>query len=234
MPGNPPPGRQNDRVTPPRRARRALLAVLLVPVLALTGCGAEKPKSQPTASPSVDLPTGNVQVPEGVTLTKAGTTLALRQPAVVAYEPNSQRSSVLSLSVDAILTGRISDFAAYQLDARTRASRPYYVRVTVKNVGAGDLSRSPVPLLAVDTRNTLIQPSSFNNSFGRCPSQPLPAGFAPTHTVRMCLVYLVPAGGTLTAMSFRPLQAFEPIIWKGTIQPAPVPKKPATKKKAKR
>ena len=82
------------------------------------------------------------------------------QPAVVAYEPNTERSSVLSMSVNSVQTGQIQDFATYQLDARTRRSRPYYVRVTAKNVGKGDLSRAAVPLLAVDTRDTLIQPSS--------------------------------------------------------------------------
>ena len=35
----------------------------------------------------------------------------------MAYEPNTQRSSVLALTVDSVQTGRISDLAAYQLDA---------------------------------------------------------------------------------------------------------------------
>ena len=34
-----------------------------------------------------------------------------------------------------------------------------------------------------------------------------------------CLVYLVPEGGKLTGVSFRPLQAFEPILWKGESDP---------------
>lgn len=216
--------------------RHALLAAVLVPALALSACGgsdgggAKGKGATPTASPSVDLPTGNVKVPDGVTLTKAGTELAFGQPAVVAYEPNTQRSSVLSMSVDSVTTGRISDFAAYQLDARTKASRPYYVRATVKNVGTGDLSRSAVPLLAVDTRNTLVQPSSFNNTFTRCPSTPLPDGFGAGKSASLCLVYLIPGGGTLTAISFRPLQAFEPITWKGTVQPPVIQKKPGKKK----
>ncbi len=223
----------NDRVHPPRRARSALIATLLAPALVLSACGGGDPSAKPTATPTVDLPTGDVDVPEGVTLTPAGTTLAFTEPAVVAYEPNSQRSSVLSMSVDSIQTGQIADFGAYQLDDRAKTSTPYYVRVTVKNVGSGDLSRSAVPLLAVDTRNTLRQPSTFNNEFTKCPSKPLPAGFAPNMSVQSCLVYLIPSGGTLTEMSFRPLQAFEPILWKGDIAPVVVPKKPAKKKKAK-
>jgi hypothetical protein len=227
MPTNAPRAGHNVRVTPPRRARKALIVALLAPALLLSGCGSDS-KDKPKAQPSVDLPTGHVTVPPEINLTEAGTALKFGQPARVAYEPNTRRSSVLALTVVSVQTGRIADFAAYQLDPRTKRSRPYYVRVLVRNIGTGDLSRSAVPLLAVDNHDTLIQPSTFNNNFAKCPSRPLPAGFGPKKSFRGCLVYLVPSGGTLVKMSFRPLQAFEPITWDGTIQPAPVKK---TKKK---
>jgi hypothetical protein len=227
--------RQNDGVTA-RRAPLRLIALLATLALVLGACGSgsddDEPSAEetPTSTPSVELPTGNVEVPEGVELTEAGTTLDFGQPAVVAYEPNTERSSVLSMSVNSVQTGQIQDFAAYQLDARTKRSRPYYVRVTARNVGKGDLSRAAVPLLAVDTRDTLIQPSSFNNSFRKCPSTPLPPGFGPGKAANLCLVYLVPNRGRLTEMSFRPLQAFEPILWKGPIKPVVLKKKPGKKK----
>ena len=223
--------RHNDGVTP-RRAH-ASLAVLATLALVLTGCGEDKPASKPAASESTDLPTGNVKVPEGVTLTTAGTTLQFGEAATVAYEPNSRRSSVLSLSVSSVKTGQLKDFAAYDLDKRTKASTPYYVKVTVKNLGTGDLSRAGIPLLAVDSRNTLVQPSSFNNTFAKCSSTPLPAGFVGGKQMRGCLVYLIPDGGTLTELSFRPLQAFEPIVWQGTVEPAVVKKAKKPKKGAK-
>ena len=153
---------------------------------------------------------------------------------MVAYEPNTRRKSVVSLTVESVQTGRISDFASYRLDDRTKNSRPYYVRVSVKNVGSGDLGGAAVPLLAVDNKNTLIQPSTFNNTFAKCPSLALPAAFTTDKSVRGCLVYLVPDKGTLVKMSYRPLQAFEPITWDGTITPAPLTaaqKKAAAKKK---
>ena len=76
----------------------------------------------------------------------------------------------------------------------------------------------------------MIQPSSFNTTFRTCPSTPLPAGFGPGKAASLCLVYLVPNGGRLTEMSFRPLQAFEPILWKGPIKPVVLKKKSAKKK----
>jgi hypothetical protein len=225
--------RQNVEVIAHRGARRAAFAALLVPALVLTGCGGDTgTASKPTSSPSVDLPTGDVQVPSGVTLTKAGTALEFGQQAVVAFEPNTQKSSALGMTVRSVQTGRISDLNGYQLDATTKKSRPYYVRATVKNLGSGDVGGSVVPLLAVDSRNTLIQPTSFvNNGFDRCPSTPLPKPFGAKKSVQSCLVYLIPDGGRLTALSYRPLQAFEPITWKGDIAPVKTAKKAAAKKK---
>lgn len=221
-------------VTPLSRPRIALIATVLAAALVLSACGTDG-EGEPKAEPSVNLPTGNVDVPDGVTLTKAGTELAFREPALVAYEPNAQRSSVLSLTVDSVQTGRIRDLAAFQLDDRTKKTRPYYVRVSVKNVGAGDLSGMAVPLFAVDGTNSLVQPSSFTtSSFTRCPSLSLPAGYTTGKTYAGCLLYLVPNAGTLVEMSYRPLQAFEPITWKGTILPPVTKKKPVKKPTGKK
>ncbi len=206
----------------PARIPVALMAAALV----LSGCGASHKAA--TKAPATDLPTGNVMVPAGVTLTKAGATLKFGESAQVAYEPNPQRSTVLQLTVVGVAKGSITDFTGYVLDDRTKASTPYYVRVAVKNVGDGDVGQTPIPLWAVDTTNTLIQASSFTNSFAKCPSLPLPTTFAPNATLSTCLVYLVPSGGSLTAVSYRPLQAFAPIVWTGTVTPpAPTPTKKA-------
>ena len=76
-----------------------------------------------------------MEVADGVTITEPGTELDFGAAATVAYEPNPRRGSVLSLAVSSVRQGRISDFAAYQVDAATKKSRPYYVRGVVKNVG---------------------------------------------------------------------------------------------------
>jgi hypothetical protein len=216
------------------RARTALIAGLIAPALVLSACGADSDK-KPAASPTVDLPTGNVDVPSGVTLTKAGTELKFGETATVAYAPNSQRSSVLELTVASVQKGRIGDLAAYQLDPASKKATPYYAHVQVKNTGTGDLSHSIAPIYAVDSENNLVQAVSFNNTFTKCPSTPLPAGFTGGKTANLCLTYLLPTGRSLVEMSYRPLQQYEPITWKGTITPAiikPSPKKTKKKKKA--
>jgi hypothetical protein len=215
----------------PQRARTAFVAVLVVSALVVSACGADSDK-KPSAKPTAALPSANVDVPEGVTLTKAGTALTFGQTATVAYEQNAKRSSVLELTVDSVQKGRISDLATYQLDATSKKSTPYYAHVRAKNVGTGDLSHAIAPVYAVDSTNALVQAVTFNNSFAKCPSTSLPAGFTAGKSANLCLAYLIPAGRTLVQMSYRPLQQYEPITWKGTITPPPALKQKKPKKKA--
>lgn len=226
----------NVRVTHPpavvlRRAALRWGVPVVAGALLLSGCGGSE---KPTTKPSVTLPTANVNVPAGVQLTKAGTQLKFGEKATVAYEPNSQRNTVLELTVNSATQGTIADLGTYVLDDRTKQSTPYYVDVTVTNVGDGDVGQTPIPLWAVDNANTLIQASSFTNSFTRCPSTPLPTTFAPHATVTTCLVYLVPDQGKLTGVSFRPLQAVAPIVWKGDLATPSAPASPTPTKKKKK
>jgi len=208
----------------PRPALR--LAVLVLGAsLALSGCGgSETPKAKAT-TPTVSQQT-QVPIPSGVTLTDYGTELKFGDSATVAYAPNDERKSVLELTVLSAAKGTIADLSNYALEDRTRASTPYYVRVTVKNVGTGDVGRTPIPLFMVDNRNTLISASSFTNTYKKCPSVALPTTFGPQATLTTCLVYLAPDHGQMTGVSFRAVQEYAPIVWKGVVSV------PATKKKA--
>ncbi|MDQ6641837.1 MAG: hypothetical protein M3Y66_05010 [Actinomycetota bacterium] len=207
------------------------LAVLVVTsALVLGGCGTEA-KKRTAPSPSVALPTQSVTLPSGVTLTKPGTQLPFGEAATVGFAPTADRSTALELNVRRVLQGKIEDLAAYNLDARAKASRPYYVTVTVKNVGEGQIGRSAIPLWGLGADNTLIGASGFTNSFGRCPSRPLPADFSGGRSASTCLMFLVPQGGSIVGVSYRPVMADEPIVWKGKIS-TPVQHK-TQKKKAK-
>ncbi len=208
-----------------RRALSARAAVLaMAATLTLAGCTTtgEKPAAQssPSGSPS---PSSTVSVPPSVKLTEVGARLAFGQTATVIYEPDQKTGTVLELAVEGARQGSTADFKGYILNDYTRAATPYYVDVRVRNVGDGTVGPTAVPLWGVDAQNTLLPPATFTTRFATCPSEELPARFAPGDTLRTCLVYLAPERGRLTAVSFRPNQQFEPIQWTGAVA-TPSPK----------
>ncbi|MGH3371186.1 MAG: hypothetical protein ACRDPR_14440 [Nocardioidaceae bacterium] len=209
------------------------LAPVIVAALVLASCadggGSEEPAA--SASPS---PSSTVKVPEAVELTEVGAALSFGDTATVIHEPDQKRGTVLDLTVKKVVKGTTADFSGFILDDYTRSATPYYVTVTVKNVGEGDVGGGPVPVWGVDAENTLLPPASFTTTFRRCPSEPLPKAFAQGKTFATCLVFLAPDKGTMEAVSYRPNQEFDPIEWTGEIvTPAPEPKKTERPKRKK-
>jgi hypothetical protein len=181
--------------------------------------GATTPLATPAATPTAPAtpsagPASQLEVP-GVELTEQGSALELGEPATVAWEPDQRTVGALEVVVRAVERAPMSVFGGWRLDDATRASAAYFVRARIDNVGESDLSGVQVPLYAVDGDDTLIQHSSFASRFRPCPSEPFPPRFRPGRSTEVCLVYLVPDKGDLTAVSFRPVQAFDPITWTG-------------------
>lgn len=204
-----------------RRARSSarVLAVLLVAALAVTGCGKKdaepsKESTLPKAAEQTAVP-----VPDGVALTEYGTELKFGESAVVAYSPNAKKRTILEITVKSVKQVAISEFTAYRLEDRTKKSTPYFVKVTVKNVGEGDVGQTPIPLFLADSRTPpwLINSSTFESPFAKCPSPKLSASFGPGDEMDACLVYLAPGGGRISSMSFRAIQEFAPILWSGEV-----------------
>lgn len=225
---------QNDRMSLRVRPIVRPVALIAAAALVLAGCGSSGGSAEPKTTP---LPKASEQtavpVPSGVTLTEYGTGLKFGQPATVAYAPNDKRRTVLELTVNSVVKGSIADFGNYTLEDRTKQSTPYYVQVTVRNVGDGDVGQTPIPLYLVDNRNILIAASTPGGSFPKCPATPLPVTFAPQAHLTGCLLYLVPDHGTMTGVSFRDVQKYAPIVWTGTVTVptvAPKPKKKPAKK----
>lgn len=196
------------------RTAAGIAAVALV----LVSCSGEEetPTEEVSESPSPS-PSSTVAVPDGVELTEPGTDLEFGETATVIYEPDQQTGTVLRLTVERAVQGTLKDFSRFVLDDYTKSSTPYYVDVSVENVGESRVGDAPVPLWGVDGTNTLLPPASFTTSFQRCESKPLPKRFAPGDSLDTCLVYLAPDKGTLEAVSFRPNQQFHPIQWTGEI-----------------
>lgn len=209
----------------------------------LSGCsGSEDSGSEPSAgasaSPSVSGSASasesapaepTLPVPAGVELSPQGSRFEVGQTATVAYQVKQDLVGVLDITVTRLeKTTLKKSFVGWDLDPAQRKSNPYFVRATVTNVGESDLGGRRVPLYIVDGTNTLVESTSFASAFTACEPGAFPAKFPPGKKAKVCLVYLAPDKGDLTAVSFRPTQEFDPITWTGELQ-APEPPKPGGK-----
>ena len=224
---------QNGGVIP--RLLGPSLALLLSAGL-LAGCSgsdAGSESSGETSGPSASASeTPYLPVPAGVTLTPQGTHLEVGDEAVVAYEPRQDEVGVLDLTVTKLEeTTTKKTLSAWQLTDAQKKSTPYFVHVSVKNVGESDLGGRRVPLYVVNEDNLLLESTPFASSFAACPSTALPKPFGPGATADVCLVYLAPDHGQLEAVSFRPEETFDPIIWTGEVTKYVAPKPEKKKKK---
>jgi hypothetical protein len=177
----------------------------------------------PSESSSSPSETPYLPVPAGVELTPQGTALEVGDTAVVAYQPNQKVVGVLDITVDRLeKTTFKQSFQGWKLDDKTKKANPYFVHVTVKNVGESDLGLLDadlrrIPLYIVNDADTLVESSSFASAFKPCPSTPLPEKFKPGTKTKECLVFLSPDHGDLKGVSFRPTQDFTPIVWTGEV-----------------
>jgi hypothetical protein len=227
----------------PRIRTTRVAALTAAGALVLASCGggsageeAESTSQAETPTPSVSMspsPSSTVSVPPAVALTDVGADLSFGDAATVIHEPDQKTGTVLELTVRSATKGSIKDFSSFILDKDTQNSTPYYVDVTVANVGESRVGGTAVPLWGVDANNTLLPPAVFGMTFQRCQSDQLPKKFAPGDKLKTCLVFLAPDKGTMESVSYRPNQQFDPIVWTGEIaEPKAEPKK--TKKKSKK
>lgn len=209
----------NDAMRLPAR----LLALTVALTLALAGCsdGGENPDGEGAGSPTTSVEAEPyLPVPEGVELTEQGSTLAVGDTATVAYEPRQDLVGAMEIKVTSLEKATFDLFVGWELTSKIRSTSPYFVRATVTNVGDTDLGGRPVPLYVVDGENRLIESSLFTGSFKPCEGASFPKKFKNGDTLKACMVYLAPGKGDLAAVSFRPTQEFNPIIWEGELEPA--------------
>ncbi len=206
-----------------------LLVLPAVLALALTGCSADEETpaggdQTPTGTPTSAEAEPYLPVPDGVELTAQGSALALGDSATVAYEPTQKTVGALEITVTSMEKASFDQFVGWELTRKIKQTAPYFVRAKVTNVGDTNLGSKkgvvPVPLYGVDDQNRLIESSLFSGSFKPCEGASFPDKFKNGDSLKACMVYLAPDKAALEAVSFRPTQEFNPIIWEGEVVPA--------------
>lgn len=215
------------------RVSRALVAALACAALVACSDDGKDPDSDESASQAGSgspSPVDDLILPEGIEVTPGGSALDVGDTATVAYEVRQGVVAVLDITVTRLeKTSFEESFVGWDIDADTKAKKPYFVRATVVNRGETDLAGRPVPLYIVDGTNTLVEATTFESKFKPCEPGLLPKAFPTGTTLEACLVFLAPDKGDLTAVSFRPTQEYDPITWTGELQKPKPPKKPKAK-----
>ena len=208
------------------RVGTSLAAVVLLSASALlAGCSdddkgpdLEGNGSPTTSSSSAAVTESSLPVPDGVELTTEGSQLAVADTATVAYEVRQGIVGVLEITVSRLeKTTFKKSFVGWDLDPGQKKANPYFVRATITNVGETDLGGRRPPLYIVDGTNTLVESTSFASAFTPCEPGNFPKKFPNGKSVEVCLVFLSPNKGDLTAVSFRPTQDFDAITWHGPL-----------------
>jgi hypothetical protein len=181
----------------------------VIAVIALGG-GGKKSQSSAAASTAASIKSAvskaaktaaaPTTAPGGIT--PIGSTLQLGQAAVIAYDDASTHDqSTIQITPNPIQQGSISDFKNVQLDPDQKSATPFYVNVSVKNIGKGDLSGdSPANYLdGVDDRGQAQNSVIFFGDFSRCASV-TPKSLKPGQSYKTCQTFLIPKGGSLVGM----------------------------------
>ncbi len=218
---------------------RVVAGVLALGLLA--GCGSnddskadDKESVKSTPSATTEAPKSYYDVPLGVTLTEPGTDLALGEEGVIAFERRQKEIGVLSVKVDRIeRTSFQESFPGWNVDDVTAARTPYFVRLTVTNVGTTDLGGLKLAnVIWADDGTTLEAPNQYTKvQLPACAGDPLPATFRQSATAQICQVYFIAPAQTLQTISFIPPAGLDPITWSGEISKIIPPVKKKTKKK---
>ncbi|HEY2602225.1 MAG TPA: FHA domain-containing protein [Thermoleophilaceae bacterium] len=184
---------------------QASAPVTSTPLVPTTGAPAASATPAATTTPAATSTPAPAPASSGSSSTKptpAGSTLKLGQPAVIAYDDASNhKKSTIQLTPSPIERGSLDDFKNVQLDADQKTSTPFYVKVSVKNIGTGDLSgATPANYIdGVDDRGQSQTSVIFFGDFSRCASVD-PKHLKPGESYSTCLTYLIPKGGSIVGM----------------------------------
>jgi hypothetical protein len=133
--------------------------------------------------------------------TPVGAVLKIGKPAVIAYSNLSapKVKGTVQVTPLAIVKGSIKDFANIKLTAAQKAATPYYLKISTKNVGKTDLSKTDPGryLSGVDDRGQSQSPIIFFGDFDKCPDPVSATHLKPGQSYTECEAFLMAKGGSI-------------------------------------
>ena len=173
------------------------------------------PQPAPTSSAAPSAPAGNPGATNGKAA-KPGQSFKIGQMAVLNYKFGTNQKGTLGATVTRITRGKTADLGPLKLGARAAGMIPYYIRVTVKNLGSTELSDDGVDVTGLLRDGSDAQGVSIFGDFAKCPNNMTPAGFTTGHSFTTCTLALAQPATAVTgaAWTSEPYGFSSPVTWK--------------------
>ncbi|MER5267248.1 hypothetical protein ABTZ99_34660 [Actinosynnema sp. NPDC002837] len=158
-----------------------------------------------SATTTADAPAGDVTAP--------GAKLKVGERAVVPFKYGSDKNGTVAITVTAIDQGANADLAAF--GEKAKGITPFYIRVTVENVGGTDLSYSSLSLraLGADGKGTGV---IISGDTKQCESETAKKDFTTAGAkYETCVLQGAREGATVAGASYANGDGYEdsPITW---------------------
>ncbi|MGM1061454.1 hypothetical protein [Saccharothrix sp. Mg75] len=160
-----------------------------------------------SASAAADAPTGDVTAP--------GAKLDVGERAVVPFKYGTDKNGTLGVTVSAIEQGDNADLAKF--GDKAKGITPFYIRVTVENLGGTDLSYSSLSLrgLGDDGKGTGV---IISGETDKCESESAPRDFTTAGAkYETCVLSAAREGSKVSGASFdKGGDAYvdDPVVWR--------------------
>lgn len=182
--------------------------------------------STPAATSSTPSQTSSESSSGAAGTTAPGSDLQLGASATVDYKPGINSNSPayhLQVSVLGIQKGSQADMNGIELEKAQQGQTPYYVKLQIRNLGAGNASAEDgVPAVgfqATDDRGQPGQELSILGNFRPCESGTQPKQFIKGVTFDTCVIYMVGGGGSIVQEAWTgsgDAYTEKPIVWKAS------------------
>lgn len=189
----------------------------------LSACGsdegseAQDPPATATSESSTESTTADSgddgAAPVEGDVTAPGTELKIGDRAVLPFEYTSDKTGTIAVTVTAIEAGTEADMAAF--GEKAKGMTPYFIKMTVENVGGTDLSYASLKLDGVLEGGTGTGVVLIGGIPGKCDNESAPAEFTTAGASYETCSLSATEGTPVTAAEFSEGDEYTegPVVW---------------------
>ncbi len=211
------------------KGRIVFAAAMATIALGLSACGSDEgsgaqdpPATTPatsesdtesTSADSDDDSGDDAAAPVEGDVTAPGTELKIGDRAVLPFEYTSDKKGTIAVTVTAIEAGTEADMAAF--GEKAKGMTPYFIKMTVENVGGTDLSYASLKLDGVLEGGTGTGVVLIGGIPGKCDNESAPAEFTTAGASYETCSLSATEGTPVTAAEFSEGDEYTegPVVW---------------------